>query len=389
MTPGRCDRSWEAEAYRDGRLAPKDIESFDRHCQTCAACAEALARDERLRALGRALPAVEPAPLELRRLRGRILRDVAMASPAPHPLSWRRVALASSLGIAVAAMVTLVVLRSVARTSAASVRAMATTLATAPLAGAVTASAEAVWTQERQAGIESVVLQAGTLRVHVRPQGPGERFLVRLPDGEIEVRGTTFEVTALGGSTWHVGVSEGTVVLRLRGSPDRSLGPGSVWAAPESSAPNGPTAPVRAAASPPAIVRRTPAVHDADEGAAAYVEAMRSFREGRYDRAAAAFHAFALAFPGATEAEDASFLEALSLARAGRADAAALAAQRHLESFPQSFRRKEASILVARAASRRGRCDEALGVLAPWIASPDAEIESVLVTCRRSGTAGP
>jgi TolA-binding protein len=109
---------------------------------------------------------------------------------------------------------------------------------------------------------------------------------------------------------------------------------------------------------------------------------MQSFRDGRYDRAAAAFHAFALAFPQATEAEDASFLEALSLARAGRGDAAALAAQRHLESFPRSFRRKEASILVARAASRRGRCDEAIGVLAPWIgASPDADIQSVLAAC--------
>ena len=179
-------------------------------------------------------------------------------------------------------MATLVVLRSVARTPVASVSAMATTLATAPLAGAVTASAEAVWTQARQAGIESVVLQAGTLRVHVRPQGPGERFLVRLPDGEIEVRGTTFEVTALDGSTRHVGVSEGTVVLRLRGSPDRSPRPGvNIWAAPESFSFDGPPAPVRAAASAPAIVRRTPAVHDADEGAEAYVEAMRSFREGR------------------------------------------------------------------------------------------------------------
>ena len=123
-------------------------------------------------------------------------------------------------------------------------------------------------------------------------------------------------------------------------------------------------------------------VHDRDDGASAYVTAMQSFREGRYDSAAAAFHAFTLAFPRAAEAEDASFLEALSLARAGRGDAAALAAERHLESFPRSFRRKEASILVARAATRRGRCDEAAAVLAPWIsASPDAEIQTVLAAC--------
>jgi hypothetical protein len=233
--------------------------------------------------------------------------------------------------------------------------------------------------------VERVELEAGTLRVHVRPQGAGERFLVRLPDGEIEVRGTTFEVTALAGLTRHVGVDEGTVVLRLRGSPDRSLGPGTNWSAPESAPSDAqqamalPAATARAATLPR---RHDGEAQDKDHGAPAYVSAMQSFREGRYDSAAAAFHAFALAFPQATEAEDASFLEALSLARAGRGDAAALAAQRHLESFPRSFRRKEASILVARAASRRGRCDEAIGVLAPWIgASPDADIQSVLAAC--------
>ena len=86
--------------------------------------------------------------------------------------------------------------------------------------------------------MERVELEAGTLRVHVRPQGAGERFFVGLPDGEIEVRGTTFEVTALGGLTRHVGVDEGTVVFRLRGSPDRSLGPGTSWTAPESPPPD-------------------------------------------------------------------------------------------------------------------------------------------------------
>jgi TolA-binding protein len=117
---------------------------------------------------------------------------------------------------------------------------------------------------------------------------------------------------------------------------------------------------------------------------------MRAFREGRYDRAAAAFHAFALVHPKAPEAEDASFLEAVSLARAGRADAAALAAERHLEGFPNSFRRREASILVARAASRRGDCDQARGVLAAWTSDPpDAEVHAALRACDDGSTARP
>ena len=276
-----------------------------------------------------------------------------------------------------------------------------------PLAGAVAAGQGAVWAQAREGGVERVELSAGTLRVHVRPQGAGERFLVRLPDGEIEVRGTTFEVTARDGTTSHVRVDEGTVVLRLRGSPDQSLGPGTSWPASEASAAGSqeafagshdaftagaasavPAAPIaRTAASRPR--RASAAAHDGNDGAALYAEAMRSFREGRYDGAAAAFHAFTLAYPRASEAEDASFLEALSLARAGRADAAALAAERHLETFPRSFRQREAAVLVARAASHRGRCDEALQVLAPWVGGPpDADLRSVLDACGH-GSAPP
>jgi TolA-binding protein len=383
VSDARCDRGWEVEAYREGRLGTKDVESYERHLRTCAVCAERVARDERLQALGRALPVAEPAELALRRLRARILRDVTTRAPGRPWLTRQRLAFVSALGIALVAIASVVAVRSAARTHATAASARAGP--PARLAGAVAPGAGAAWTQTREGTVERVELEAGTLRVHVRPQGAGERFLVRLPDGEIEVRGTTFEVTALAGLTRHVGVDEGTVVLRLRGSPDRSLGPGTSWSAPESAPSDGqqamalPAATARAATLPR---RHDGAAQDKDYGASVYVSAMQSFREGRYDSAAAAFHAFALAFPQATEAEDASFLEALSLARAGRGDAAALAAQRHLESFPRSFRRKEASILVARAASHRGRCDEAIGVLAPWIgASPDVDIQSVLAAC--------
>ncbi len=381
MSHERCDRGWQADAYGEGRLGPKDVESFERHLRTCGACAEGVARDRRLRALGRALPVAVPGQLALKRLRVRILRDATRAPSRPR--SWARIAFASSFGIALVAIASLVAVRSIGRRMPMAA-AVAPASSSAPRAGTVAPSAGAVWTQSRDGSVERVELEAGTLHVHVRPQGPGERFFVRLPDGEIEVRGTTFDVTALGGFTRHVSVDEGTVVLRLRGGPDRNLGPGTSWAAPESPAPDAhEAAAVLSIAAPTKTPRRPDAdVHDGDDRASAYATAMRSFREGRYDSAAAAFHAYTLTFPRGSEAEDASFLEALSLARAGRGDAAALAAERHLESFPRSFRRKEASILVARAASRRGRCDEALARLAPWIsASPDAEIQSVLVEC--------
>ena len=394
MSSTRCDRVWEAEALREGRLGPKDEGSFERHCRTCVVCSAQLARDARLRELARALPAVEPGQLALKRLRARVLRDVTTAVPPRSLLSSRRLALASALGIALVAIAGLFAVRTspTTRPEAPAITGAGARLP-APMAAAVAASPGAVWTQARAGEVERVELATGMLRVHVRPQGPGERFLVRLPDGELEVRGTTFEVTVRDGATRHVSVDEGTVVLRLRGSPDRSLGPGTSWSTSETSLPGSREAPEAGAQSATPIAgrgaakaetsrRRSAKVEVEDEGGSLYVEAMRSFREGRYDGAAAAFHAFALAYPRASEAEDASFLEALSLARAGRADAAALAAERHLESFPRSFRRKEASILVARAASHRGRCDEALEVLAPWMNAPlDAEVGSVLNAC--------
>jgi TolA-binding protein len=92
---------------------------------------------------------------------------------------------------------------------------------------------------------------------------------------------------------------------------------------------------------------------DVDDGLSHYADAMRRLREGRFEEAATAFHAYGVGWPRSSQAEDASFLEAVALARAGRPDAAGLAAERHLESFPQSFHRREAEILVERAAELR------------------------------------
>jgi TolA-binding protein len=78
-----CDRLWEVDALREGTLSAKDQASFSQHVRTCAACAGAVARDERLRELARAMPAQEPNELELRRRRSRILNDVA-TRPAPR-----------------------------------------------------------------------------------------------------------------------------------------------------------------------------------------------------------------------------------------------------------------------------------------------------------------
>jgi TolA-binding protein len=200
-----------------------------------------------------------------------------------------------------------------------------------------------------------------------------------------------------------VHVDEGVVELRLRGYTAATLGPDDTWQEPAepSATPRpgagsvtnipvvAPPAPARATFPPP----RVPAVATPDDEEDLYASAMGLLGARKNDEAAAAFHAFVVAHPHATQAEDASFLEAVALARAGRPDAAGLAAERHLTAFPRSFHRKDAAILVARAASQRGDCVAARAAIAPWLdAEKDAEAASALHGCRAAvegGTAPP
>jgi TolA-binding protein len=234
-----------------------------------------------------------------------------------------------------------------------------------------------------------VRLDVGTLRIHVRRQAPDEHFDVLLPDGEIDVRGTTFDVTATESRTVRVHVDEGVVALRIGAAEEILLPAGSTWPSGEARE-TLPSEGVVATASPVRApqVRRSrsdlsqgPASAPVDDGSEAYALAIQLFEARRFADAADAFRQFANTHAGSALAEDASFLEATALARTGRIDAAGIAAEHHLLRYPQSFHRKEAAILVARAARDRGDCARATGVLAPWLAAGDKEANATLRTC--------
>jgi TolA-binding protein len=397
-----CDRRWEIDALREGRLGAKDVEAFERHARACDACAAVTARDEKLRALARSLADSgaegEPNELALRRMRARVLHDVAIGAPV------RRLAVFPiAAAFAVLALVSWTVVRRdgsggrpreasvaanpVVAASAAPVAATAAAETSEEFAGTVNAEGNAQWSRERRGLVERVRLEDGALRVHVRHQTSGERFLVDLPDGELEVRGTTFEIIVHGGATERVTVEEGVVALRRRGHDELVLRVGESWSAPPRPFASGTNRPSamdtgtgRRKSEPPS------APNDANGGGVAeYAAAVALMQSGRYSLAASEFHTFVLAHAGAPQAEDASFLEAASLARAGRGDAAALAAEDHLARFPKSFHRKEAAILVARAARDRGDCAQARAVLAPWMQStPDDEVRVTLKKCAES-----
>jgi len=378
MTGRSCDRLWEIDLYRQGQLGAKPARSFDRHLRICTECRTQMDRDEQLRSLARGLSDRSPGDFVLGRLRARVLRDAALGvtDRAAAGRRWALPLAFVALGVSASLVVAfLQAPRAAGVTKKAATAAPATSEAppgpkAEDLAGTVVASSGARWSQAREARMERITLEDGAIRVHVRPQIGDERFLVILPDGEIEVRGTTFDVSVEHGATRHVYVAEGVVDLRLHDRATRRLSADEAY---DVDAPIRPTAPaprevgrpLRAAT--PAPTAATPAAVDVgDREATAYAAAVEMLRQGNCDQSAAAFHAITLAEPGTPRAEDASFLEAVALARAGRVDAAALAAEHHLASFPDSFRRKEAAILVARAASQRGDCDKARAVLAPW-----------------------
>jgi len=362
-----CGRLWEVDAYRQGRLGEKDVASFERHARQCAECGTKLGSDERLGRMARELVARgEPSALALRRLRVRVLRDVAAGESSGAGASWWRGRRAVAVGVvALAAAATAVIMSGhgpggqagaasgAATGTSAPVVAATSVAAPAPAAyaGSVAELGDARWTQTREGGVERVALTGGSVRVHVRPQQDGERFLVSLPDGEIEVRGTTFDVSVAAGATARVHVDEGVVDLRLAGRDEVHLTAGDTWTA----APSQPVAlkpqaaRVQPATSVAAPVLAAPAAPPpADEGESAYAAAVGLLRDGRNAEAAAALQAFVIAHPQAPQTEDASYLEAVALARAGRTDAAALAAEQHLSRFPGSFHRREAEALIAR-----------------------------------------
>jgi hypothetical protein len=389
MTQSPCQRLWEVGPYRDGAFGAKDAASFERHVRGCPHCREQLHRDECLSALVAELPGGGPGEIELRRTRARVLRTVAMG-PAPRtvPPGARMAVGFSVLALACAGALWMTGPKpgpsggSSAAGDLLPVDPSSRPDETSPLletwAGSVEARTESRWSRAREPGTERVTLEDGVIRVHVRHLGAGERFLVALPDGELEVRGTTFEVAVQHATTMHVHVDEGVVELRLQGHDVVRLAADANWSRGSSSvASTGLLA--GGASSRPAA----PAPTSSAEGApsSTYAMAIQLLREGRNDEAARAFHDVLTSAPAGPQAEDASFLQAVALARAGQPDAAAAAAEKHLVLFPSSFHRRDAAMLIARAEVRHGRCAQARALLADSTAAGDKEALSTLSPC--------
>jgi Outer membrane lipoprotein/Putative zinc-finger len=371
--PG-CKRSWQAEAVEDGRLSGEERASFERHAQTCRACADERRALTALREAAKRLPALHASPLGRRRGRQNLLgRANDVAQNARRPAPWRLAAVAAAaLGVAVAMSLAL------SRTTPHS-RPQRAAAVSAPTYE-MRASSSATWHTAERGPTLRLALERGVFALHVDKLIEGQRFIANLPDGELEVRGTRFVVDVDGARTLRVSVSEGHVALRIRGRAERLLGPGQSWSpalasngasnsarsASSAGEPSSAQGATSAAAKPHATeslsskgatatsaqarsAKRAsvPTSSEAADPAAAELDAaVRAYRDGDFAHAQQLFAAFEQKHPSDARAEDAAFLRAVACLRRGdRAGAQALARD-YLKRYPNGLRREEAKRLL-------------------------------------------
>jgi hypothetical protein len=381
----RCSRLWQAEAVLDGVLSRADFASFERHAATCADCAAERAALTQLGKTAQRLPSMTVTPLRRRALRNELLRRANELSVGARPRLSSRLRPWAALAAAVGAVLLLFL-----RFSADGTRSDA---GIAP-AFEVSAAPNSRWHVARPGRSLRLALELGTLTISVGKLEREQRFSVKLPDGEVEVRGTRFIVECDAMHTRRVVVEEGRVALRLAGQPELSLGPGEGWPplsarspaalppAPASAAPSAervtsgtaPSSAVRPLAAAgrqtgpraraePAAARSasTASVPSAEASAAAatrsaaardFAEAMAVFSRGDYGSAERLFRAFEERYPSSPHREDLLFLRALGRSRSGDASGARVLSRDYLNRYPNGFRVREAREL-AREPERR------------------------------------
>jgi ferric-dicitrate binding protein FerR (iron transport regulator) len=352
MSAHSCPRLFEAEATRDGRLGEVERASFERHTQTCPACAREV---KALDALARALrePVAEQADkLRARRERTRLLAafDRELLAPKDATALRGRMAWAiGAVGLAVVAGVLGWPLYDRARQPAQGGASPAVVHAD-PATG---------WSERAEGDREVVVLEHGALSIRVDHAISARRLVVMLPDGELEDTGTTFTVSADGGRTTRVAVQEGSVQLRLRDLPAIAVAAGEVWtpatplatasarASSNTSGEPSPVtpphlAPVAPHAQPPRVATFSELAHDA---AADFSGPMAALDRGDNRAAADGFARFLRSHESDARAEDAAYLRVIALQRCNDHDGMRAAALEYLRRYPAGFRRGEVKTL--------------------------------------------
>ncbi len=389
-----CPRWPEVEAAEDGRFSAREVDRVERHLAQCADCRARRERWISLREEARGYAKAPVSDLQRHRARAALLLAAAHGEEQPRR-SVTPFAFAGALSFAGAVAIAAVILarRGEHRT---------TGTPTDPTAR-IEIVGEAHWTRSIEPDRETVRLTEGALQVSVPHQRVGHRFVVALPDGELEVRGTRFVVEAHGGHTVRVTVYEGLVALRVSHEPERLIAAGQRWKVPDDR-------PVVAAQTPPAaevpaavVASATPppAQHGAHTHGSAHSESadaeapfqrfasgVAAMGRGDFRTAAADFEDFERQQPHDERADDAGWLRVVALRRAGDEPAALTSAERYLRGYPSGAHRGEVATLLARAAKLRGDCARVIALSTSEGERAGAtELRRLRDLCERDGAA--
>ncbi len=389
-----CPPAWKLA--RAATPETRDPE-LDTHLAACASCAADLAAQRELGALARSLSA--PPGL------GSESRAAISARLLATPPATRRRQTAPRRGAivftAVAATVTLAIVglatfgrRAAPEPQARGARepqAGATRVAGASSRASIRAIGNARFVRAQPPPDEIVRLDDGRIELDVIPLAPGERFRVVTGNGEVEVRGTSFEVLAADRGLRSVSVSRGRVEVRAGGGL-AVLVAGDRWeqAAPPQATPPQATPPQVAPPAPaPAAVEAAPArripasrpraTAPAIERASAaesalFDRAWSSLRAGNAGDAAATFSELERRARGHAIEEDALYWRAVSTARTKDSASAGLLFRDFLRRFPLSSRRGEATVALGWILLDAGNVSEARQAFEQAISDPASSV---------------
>lgn len=181
------------------------------HLDTCARCTAALESHANVADDVRLLPVVEPTPDHARLVRASLMAAATTPVVRARPRLWL-FGFGAATALAAAAIL-VVVLRA----------------PTPAYRGTIHAQAGAQYIRLGGVPDEIVRLTHGTITVEVSPLQTGERFRVITADGEVEVRGTAFDVSADADRLTAVRVLHGKVEVRASGAPAKALVAGERW----------------------------------------------------------------------------------------------------------------------------------------------------------------
>ena len=384
-----CPPAWKlTRAASSGAPDPE----IQKHLAACAKCTARSRRHDALVAAARNLSVPAGMSEQSRaEISARLLaappRRVTLTKALPRRSPVMTAAVASAAAATVAVAIAALVVRDHAASPAPAASVPAPPAPPATSRASIRAIGDARFARVQPPPDEIVRLDDGRIELDVVPLARGERFRVATDNGEVEVRGTSFEVLAAARQLRAVSVSRGRVEVRSGGGGLAILDAGDRWEKEPAAPPVPPVAraphQVRVAdagdvppgRSAPGIGPRTRQRPSAIESAL-FDSGWASLRAGHARDAAETFAELERRARGRAIQEDALYWRAVATARCKETESAGRQFREFLAKFPRSARRGEAAVALgwilfdagdigeARRAFEQAASDPAAGVRA-------------------------